>query len=118
MLSINDPRFKDQLELLDILYLYNEEKETWIVFFDNHTQQCVSVAGAMTRWEKQLPGFWRINDCYLINPALIYRFHPAELPHFPLPLIELVTGRQFAVSRQQTKTILQKWNLIQQSLIS
>ncbi|GAB3895014.1 hypothetical protein GCM10028803_10890 [Larkinella knui] len=118
MLSINDPNFEQQVDLLNIFYLRSEGQKTWIIYFDNNAQQCVSIAGSLTDWEKHLPDFWRINESYLINPSIIYRFYPAEMPHFPLPLIELISGRVLAVSRQRTKTVLRKWNYLQQSAIS
>ncbi|MFC5411289.1 LytTR family transcriptional regulator DNA-binding domain-containing protein [Larkinella bovis] len=118
MLLINDSLLQRPIHLVDIVYIYTEKQTPWIVFMDDTTQQCVSVSGSLENWEKQLPEFWRINESYLINPALIYRFHPAELPHFPLPLIELITGRTFAVSRRKTKTVLQKWNRLQRSILS
>ncbi|WP_138992536.1 LytTR family DNA-binding domain-containing protein [Larkinella sp. C7] len=118
MLSINDPNVKHQIDLLNIFYLHSEGQQTWIIYFDNAVQKCVSIADSLNDWEKQLPDFWRINESYLINPGIIYRFYPAEMPHFPLPLVELISGRVLAVSRQKTKTILQKWNRIQRSIIS
>lgn len=120
MLSINDPNFKNQADLMNIFYLHKESHQTWIVFFDNenNSQQCVSIPDSLSDWERQLPEFWRINESYLINPAIIYRFYPAEMPHFPLPLVELISGRVLAVSRKKTKAILQKWNRVQKSLIS
>ncbi|MGA0556908.1 LytTR family transcriptional regulator DNA-binding domain-containing protein [Larkinella sp. VNQ87] len=109
MLSITIPVLQQSVDLLNILYLHNDGPETWMVYFDNSIQQCTIVPESLTHWEKLFPDFWRINESYLINPALIYRFHPADLPHFPLPLIEMVTGRTLAISPRKTKQILQKW---------
>lgn len=109
---------KQNIILSDILYIHNEGEQSWIVYLDNRTQQCCSTPRALDSWEKRLPGFWRINESYLINPSLIYRFHPAEMPHFPLPLVELITGRCFAVSRQKRELIQQKWNQLQHSIVS
>jgi DNA-binding LytR/AlgR family response regulator len=118
MLSIHDPNLSHQVSMLNVFYLHSEGQQTWIIYFDNNAQQCVSIAESLDDWEKQLPDFWRINESYLINPSIIYRFYPAEMPHFPLPLVELISGRVLAVSRQKTKTILQKWNRVQRSPIS
>ncbi|RRB03816.1 LytTR family transcriptional regulator DNA-binding domain-containing protein [Larkinella rosea] len=118
MLTRKKPICNESIDLQSIFYLHCERSQTWVISFDNDSLQCVPVTESLNTWEKQLPHFWRINESYLINPAIIYRFYPAEIPHFPLPLVELISGRVLAVSRQKTKTILQKWNRVQKSLIS
>lgn len=110
--------FKHKVDLFNVFYLHSDGGKTWIVYYDHDAQRCVSISETLNDWEKQLPDFWRINESYLINPAIIYRFIPAEMPYFPLPLVELISGRILAVSRQKTKTILQKWNRVPKSLIS
>ncbi|WP_128547880.1 LytTR family DNA-binding domain-containing protein [Larkinella soli] len=104
--------------MTDIVYLHSEDQQTWIVYFDHSALRCASISMPLEHWEKKLPDFWRINQSYLINPALIYRFHPADFPDFPLPLVELITGRTLAVSRKQTPSILRKWNSLQRAMIS
>ena len=109
---------KQDVTLSDILFIHTNGEQNWIVYLDNSIQQYVSTSSSLAYWEKKLPGFWRINESYLINPALIYRFHPAEMPYFPLPLVELITGRVLAISRQKRELIQQKWNQLHHSLIS
>ncbi|RAJ98122.1 LytTr DNA-binding domain-containing protein [Larkinella arboricola] len=117
-LPTKDATQKKDIILSDILFISTEGEKSWIVYLNNSKQQYVSTSGSLTYWEKKLPAFWRINESYLINPALIYRFHPVEMPHFPLPLVELITGRVLAISRQKRNLIQKKWNQLRHSLIS
>ncbi len=118
MPSTKDNPQQQNIILSDLLFIYTEGEQNWIVYLNSNKQQCVSTSDSLTYWENKLPDFWRINESYLINPALIYRFHPAEMPHFPLPLVELITGRTLAISRQKKEVIQQKWNRLQHSLVS
>ncbi|WP_128543258.1 LytTR family transcriptional regulator DNA-binding domain-containing protein [Larkinella soli] len=109
MFNLNELRSQTLIPSPEIAYLYTEGFSTLVICCDAQGVQCVSTTAPLEYWESFLPTFWRINDTYLVNPEHVQSFQPADFPDFPLPVMELSTGRQLAVSRRHMNTILKKW---------